>query len=244
MRSLVALVLLGLLGFYVAWPAYSGYRIKTALDTQNPDLLAAKIDFDSVQASLVPAVTAEIHKQLAGSLKAAGSNADLMTGLETQMLPKVIPAALAAIVTPETFLRIYTDGRDYKTVLNEIIREKAPVSGGLDGALNSVTSDAGQGKGGLGDLLGAAGKALGVDTSKVLGGAPAPAPSPPPAPASAGPSGNASFGLSNVKRFALTGLAGYSIGLAKDPAATVPDVTVDLAYTGGDWKLVGLRPKT
>ncbi|MFX4658456.1 hypothetical protein ABTA71_19480, partial [Acinetobacter baumannii] len=90
--------------------------------------------------------------------------------------------------------------------------------------------------------------ALGVDPGKILGGSPAPAapsPAPAPVPSAAGPGGQAtSFSLSNVKRFALTGLAGYSIGIAKDPAASEPDVTIDLAFQGGDWKLVGLRPKT
>lgn len=245
MRSLVGLLILGLLGFYVAWPAYSGYRIKTALDTQNPDLLAAKIDFDSVRTSLVPAVTAEIHKQLTASLKGDGGNGALIAQAEAQMLPKVIPAVLAAVVTPETILRIYADGRDYKTVLNEIIREKAQIAGSLGGLLGGVTAPDGQGKGNLGGLLGAAGKALGVDTGKILGGQAAPAAeaAPPPAAAPAAPASKSSFGLSNVKGFSMTGLAGYAIGLAKDAAATAPDVTVDLAYQGGDWKLVGLRPR-
>lgn len=243
MRSLIALLLLGLLGFYIAWPAYSGYRIKQALDTSNPDLLAAKIDFESVRSSLVPAVTAEVHKQITTSLKAAGNNSEVVVQIEKQMLPKIIPPALAAIVTPETLLRIYSDGRDFKTVLTEIIREKAQVVGGLGGLLNGVTSGDGQPKGGLGDLLGAAGKALGVDPGKILGGDPAPAPAAPPASAPSGSRGTASFSLANIKRFALNSLASYSIGIAKDPSASEPDVTIDLAYQGGDWKLVGLRPK-
>jgi Protein of unknown function (DUF2939) len=51
------------------------------------------------------------------------------------------------------------------------------------------------------------------------------------------------FGPGNIKRFAFTGPLAFEIGVAKDKAATVPDITAQLGFTGFDWKLVGLVPK-
>ena len=62
MRRLISLVVLAALGFYVAWPAYSLYRIRGALDAQDQQVLAAKVDFDSVRESLKPYATAEMMK--------------------------------------------------------------------------------------------------------------------------------------------------------------------------------------
>jgi hypothetical protein len=62
MRRLVSLVVLAALGFYVAWPAYSLYRIRGALDAQDAQVLASKVDFDSVRESLKPYATTEMMK--------------------------------------------------------------------------------------------------------------------------------------------------------------------------------------
>ena len=241
MFRILGIIVVALLGFYVAWPGYSAYRIKTALDTGDAALLAAKVDFDGVRTSLRPAVTTEVEKAMTAAVQAGGAgNEPLLQQLKGQVMPKVVEGALAAVVTPESILRILREGNDYKVTLIKIIGEKMG-SGGL-GALTGAPN----GGGGFGDLIG---KATGIDAGKALGGlfgkkdgAPAPAPVTDSAD-NAGGAAKRTFTMANVKSFAINGPLGFSIGIAKDPAATAADVTADLAFTGGDWKVVGLRPR-
>jgi hypothetical protein len=250
MRSIIGLFVLAVLGFYIAWPAYSGYRIKTALDTDNAELLAAKIDFDGVRQTLRPAVTAEVDKALTAAIRQGGAdNEALLTQLKTQMMPKVVDSALVGVLTPETVLRMHREGGDYKATLARIISEK--VGAGSLGALGgAVGAEAGT----VGTVLGKLGKlaeAAGIDPGKALGGLLGKKEQGAPAPGTTGPgsgggsaTGRRPFGLANIKRFTLNGPFGYSIGIAKDATASEPDVTADLAFTGGDWKVVGIRPKS
>lgn len=247
MGKLIGLIIAAMLGFYVAWPAYTGYCIKNALDTGNADLLAAKIDFDGVRSTLKPAVTAEVEKAVTASLQQGGAANDaLLQQLKTQLMPKVVETALAGVVTPETILRIYREGGDFKATLGKIIGEKTGGAGlgGLAGAAGA----SGGANGRFGDLLGDVSKAAGaagIDPSKALGGllgtttAPAPAPAPAPAATAAKPQ----YSLANIKRFSMNGPLAFSVGIARDLAATEPDVTADVAFRGGDWKIVGLTPK-
>lgn len=251
MRTIIGLVVLAVLGFYVAWPGYSAYRIKTALDTDNAELLAAKVDFEQVRASLKPAVTAEVEKAMTAAVQQGGAaNEALLQQLKGQVMPKVVDSALTAIVTPESILRFHRE-RDYKATLAKIIAEKMGA-----GSLGALTGAAGGGAAGgarIGDVIGGIGKATGIDPGKMLGGLfgkkePAAETSPPAgtAKAAGGDSGEAAkpkFSLANIKSFSMSGPLGFAVGVAKDPAATLPDLTADLAFTGSDWKLVGLRPR-
>ncbi len=49
--------------------------------------------------------------------------------------------------------------------------------------------------------------------------------------------------LANIKSYRITGPLSLSIAVALDPAATEPDVIVELAFTGADWKVVGILPQ-
>ena len=51
------------------------------------------------------------------------------------------------------------------------------------------------------------------------------------------------LGLANIKGFRLTGPFALAIDIAHDPAAREPDITAELAFIGGDWKVVGLVPR-
>jgi hypothetical protein len=258
MFRLIGLLLLALIGFYGAWPAYTGYRIKNALDTENAGLLASKIDFDAVRTSLRPSVTAEVEKSLTAAIqKGGGQNEALLAGIKTQIMPKVVDAAMATIVTPESILRIYRE-RDFKKTVTAIIAEKmggAAGVGALGGLLGSGGAPNAGGAQAAGDLLAKFGKAAegsGVDPGKMLGGllgkkdkdAAVPTPAPAPAPATTTPAAApATFGVGNVKSFSINGPLGFSVGVAKDQAAVTPDLVADMAFSGFDWKLVGLRPR-
>lgn len=238
MAKFFGLLVLVLLGFYVAWPGYSLMRVKNALESDNVPLLAEKVDFPRVRVSLTPAITAEVEKAAAAAVTQGGAeNAALLTQIKTQMVPKIVELALATIVTPESLMRIYREGGDMRKTISVIVAEKMGSGGGL-GALAGVRGGAGgQKPGGLNDLLG--GKLGGLFGKKEGGGEPSPvAPSPVAAPAA-----KQAFSMANIKRFSIAGPLEFSVGVAKDAAATEPDVITDLAFTGLDWKIVGVRPR-
>ncbi len=245
MKKLLALVVLALLGFYVAWPAYSGYQIANALQTQDAALLARKIDFESVRASLRPVVAGEVDRQFA--TQAGGAGGPLVEQLKKDLVPKLVDGTLAAIVTPANILRIYTEGGDIKQSVAKIMAEQMSKSGGLPGMPNLGGSglgglSGGGALGGLGGLAGAAEK-LGIDPGKMLGGRKADAPATPSSAPAQVAGGKPSYGISNIKRFGFAGPLGMEIGVSKDAAASAPDLTAGLSFTGFDWKLTSLVPR-
>jgi hypothetical protein len=52
-----------------------------------------------------------------------------------------------------------------------------------------------------------------------------------------------SYGLGNVKSFGMNGPLRFEIGVAKLAAATEPDVTAELSFTGTDWKVTAVKPR-
>ena len=81
----------------------------------------------------------------------------------------------------------------------------------------------------------------GVDASgKVEPAAPPAAPAPVATEANAPPP---SFGYANIKRFSFLGPLAFEVGVAKDAAATESDVVVEMRFVGGDWRVVGVKPR-
>jgi hypothetical protein len=253
MKKLLALLVLALFGFYVAWPAWSGYRLATALQTGDADLLAAKIDFDSVRTGLRPMVEAEVGKRLDEQLRSAGPLAGALGGdLRKQMVTRVAETAVAQLVTPANLIRIAREGGNVAGTVEKIVMEQiGKVSlpglpslpggggsgGGLPGGLGNVLGGAIGGGGALGGLGGLPG--LGAGQPK----APAPAPAPVPAPTASKPADSKpGYGLANIKRFGFAGPLGLAVSLAQDPAAAKPDVTAVMRFTGFDWKLAEVVP--
>jgi len=91
--------------------------------------------------------------------------------------------------------------------------------------------------GGLRDLGGIAGKiGIGQGTGSAA--------EPPPRPKAAQrPAAAPSYGLDNVKHFAILGPMAFEIGVAKDKAATDPDVIAEMRFTGMDWRVTAVRPR-
>lgn len=220
MRRIVLLTILLALGFWVAWPAYSGYRIHGALKDGNAAALGGLVDFDSLRSSLRPAVGAEVEKRLTDTIAKTGpGGAALGADISKQLLPSVVDGVLVALVTPENLIRFYRDGGAAKGAIERIVGEQMGKSGGLAGL------------GGLGGLIGGKKSPVTDVTDRPAG----PAPGAPAAPAS--------FGPGNVKSFAFNGPLQMSIGIARDAGAKDPDASADLSFTGSDWKLTGLRPR-
>lgn len=250
---ILGLLVLALLGFYVAWPAWSGYQVKTALDGGDKATLERKIDFERLRGSLRPAVTTEVDSKVSAIAAAAGQSPEALAKLKADAVPKLTEAALTGLVTSDSILRLYRERADLKTEVARIVAAKLATPEGL-AVLSSIAGSISTEKADVGSVLGQLGRmaeASGIDPGKVLGGLFGKTkPGNDPAGGSAADKGSPNaakpaggIGLSNIKSFTMAGPLGYAIGVAKDPAAATPDLVADLAFTGGDWKLVGLTPK-
>jgi hypothetical protein len=56
------------------------------------------------------------------------------------------------------------------------------------------------------------------------------------------PKRTSTYGVGNIKSIRPASPFRYEIGIAKDQAATRPDIIVDFGFTGMDWKITGVRP--
>ena len=257
MRRLLFLILLVGLGFYIGWPAWSGYQIKSALDAGDAATLSNKIDFVSVRQSLRPAATHYAEEMLEERLNSAGGPVATVIDEQTKsaLLPKIVDSTLDRVVTPENLIRIASQGGAVKDAVAAIVKEQmGGALGGLPGLdkLGTVKIGGENGQGGTElDIGGLVGGIVGAATGNNEGGlgdlfggggeerktAAAPA----PAPKRKGK--KQKFGLDNIKSFGLAGPLGLQVGVAQDPKAKKPDLTAEMGFRDMDWKLVALRPR-
>jgi hypothetical protein len=239
MRKLTAVVVLALLGFYVGWPLWTGYRISQAFQSQDAALLATKVDFASVRASLRPVVANEVAGSIERARRDAGPLGGLIQGqLKDDLLARLVESALATAVTPDNVIRIVRQGGNLRQAFERIMLEQvgrgagAPGAGGGDAGSVRVPGGI-AGLPGLGTIPGLPRRPGGSGQEPQKSAEPA------------RPAGDEkpSFGLGNIKRFGFSGPLGYVIGVARDPASSEPDVTAELAFTGFDWKVVRIIPR-
>lgn len=247
MKSLGTVGFLAVLAFYVAWPLYAGYGIRSSLDGHNVEALNARIDFASVRTTLRPAVAAKVDKVVTDALRKAGTGGGALADqLKARVMPRIVDGVLAGLVTPEMLIRIHASGKSFKEALDSLVLERAGQADGFGGFL--VVPQDGQPGGAKSKLEEIAGS-YGVDLTKVLGGAgvkegaeQAAEPST-TLPALGESRARPKYGLGNIKHFSLTGPLGLSIGVARDPGARKPELTADLTFVDGTWKLTGLAPE-
>jgi Protein of unknown function (DUF2939) len=262
MKRLLGLIIVAALGFYVAWPAWSGYKIAQALSASDAGALESKIDFPAVRESLRPVVAAEMGKRIDKEMQNLGPLAQSIGGdLKKKMQGQLVDQVLATIVTPANVIKIAHDGGDIAKSVEKVLAETAGQLGAVAGGGAPAGGATAAGAGGLGGLLGgvlggatgAAGAAGtgGVDIGgllgKALGGAKKPAEAAPAAPAAADPKtaaagGKRSYGLGNLKGFGFEGPLSFYASVAKDASAPKADGTVGMSFTGGDWKLTRVVP--
>jgi hypothetical protein len=234
MRRIFLVVLCLLLAFYVGWPIWSALQLRSALKSEDAATVARKIDFPSVRASMRPAIeerAGHVFDTYARQLGPGG--ALIVSQLKPQLLPKLVENALDTLVTPQNVIRIANDQGTFKERIERVLREQLgkvgnlPVSSrGDGGAIPGVRLPAGVGQLGLPGLQ-----------SPVTSSAPA-APSTPTATQP-----RREFGISNIKSFAFSGPLSFEVGLAKEAAATSPDIVARMGFSGLDWRLNGLVPK-
>ena len=236
-------VVLGLL-FYIAWPAYSGYEIRGALEARDPVALSRKIDFPSVRTSLRPAVTAKVESELALLFKKVGG-LSLNDETRARFMPRIVDGALNAIVTPEMLIRVHEQGGNLKEAVNLVVEQRARSAEGLGSLLGGIAggseSDA---EGGLGKIGEIAGK-IGLDPGKLGGllGKPSQVPASDAQVDLAVGKPKPRLGFDNIKHFGLNGPLGLAVGVARDAGQREADLTAEMSFIDGDWKLTGLIPK-
>lgn len=251
MKRLIGLVILGLLGFYVLWPAWTGYQIKTALDAKDAAALDRKIDFASVRTGLRPAATGQVGEIFAKMQQAGPTGSLIVSQLKGDAIPMIVETSLNTLVTPANLIRVVNEGASWKESVERILREqigKFPLPGLGGGGEGSTRGSGLQLPGGL-DLGGLGGLAdkMGINTGKALEGlgglgGSKPNSAPAPAPSAGGKEPPPSFGLGNIKRFVFLSPFAFEVGVAKDANASAPDVKAQFAFTGGDWKLTQVVP--
>ena len=247
MKRIALVVLLALIGFYGLWPAWSGYRIRQAIENEDAATLEGKIEFPAVRAALKPTVTAEVERTIERALKDAGPLGGLISGqIKGDIVGRIIESSINSIVTPENVIKIAHDGKNLRESIERVMKEQVGLGGVLGGGTGADGKPSGGGLGGLGGIL----EKLGQRRKPAD-----PAGSEPKAPEAAGNTGTGAgqaqsgtpgkrrFGLANIKSFRLAGPLGFAVGVARNPAAAVPDVIAELRFTGFDWKVVSLIPR-
>jgi hypothetical protein len=268
MKKLIGLIVLLVIGFYVGWPAFSGWQLHTALERKDAATVGRKIDFPAVRKSLEPVVTREVSSGMDRYLGDLGPIANVFGPvLKSQYGPRVVEATLNTLITPENIVRLYAEKDDARSAAERIVMEELNKPGGLFAGLfggMKSGSDGGPsltdrmklpgGLGGFGESLqGQIGGALGAGSGQMpdiktvitsmieKARAQRGAKSMTEAPASK-PSVGGGFGVSNIKKFGFNGPLAMEVGVAASGASAKPDVLAEMAFTGADWKVTRLVP--
>jgi hypothetical protein len=221
MKRLLPLVLLLGIGFYVAWPLWSLHRIAEAIRADDETTLASKIDFPSVRASLRPMLTEEVTKRYEQLQSGSSSlRALLATQMKSDVLPRLVDAALDAVVTPANVLHIARNREALKVAMQRALEDQIILGGfGRRAPKTGTGSSEEQSGGALTPPAAAAG------TTRHAGASP-----------------SLRYGLSNIKSFAITSPVDFEIGINRNASAPDAELKARLAFTSYDWKVVGLVP--
>lgn len=213
MKLFGALIVLPAGLFYVAWPAYSGYRIKTALESGDVTGLERGIDFPAVRGSLRPVVTEKVELSLKTIARGTPGSDFMIESLRAETLPRLVDAALDTLLTPQALIRLHADGKTIKDAIAGLARDKPDLAGQLGGL--------------IGDIIGRSG----ATTTPPDGGV-----------AVAALPGTKRLGFGNIKSVAFDGPFTISLGVARDATSVAADVIATMTFTGADWKVTGLVP--
>jgi hypothetical protein len=214
MKKLWALtIVLLLLAFYGVWPIWSTYQIYSAVKTKDAAALERKIDFPAVRVSLRDAATQKIAELYDRPQNQLPSSPVLVARIKHDAALRIVDAALENLVTADNLIRITSEGGQIRDGVERMLRDQIIGGGDISGRLGAASSGVGK-------------QSPVVRTLASEEQAPAP-----------------SYGLGNVKSFAMLGLVRFEIGIAKYASAKEADLTAELSFTGTDWKLTAVRPR-
>lgn len=145
MGRLIFFIVLGLIGFYAVWPAYTGYRIYQGLEQSNPAALEATIDFPSVRRSMKTATLSQINERIETVLEENLGPASKMIAktIPQDNIEKIVDGALETVLTPVRVSEIYTSGGDFNGAIKEAVMAEIDKMGGLAAVLNLASKAAG-----------------------------------------------------------------------------------------------------
>jgi hypothetical protein len=213
--SALLIVLVGL--FYVAWPAWSAYQLKIALESGDVAGVERGIDFPAVRQSMRPAVTAGIEQNLREATKGTPGSDLLIEKMAKDTLPGLVETSLDSMLTPQAMIRLHAEGKS----LGELVKSVKAGGPGLTGQVGGFVRD-------------------------LFGKSKTPAAAPPAeSPATAAPIVPESrrLGLGNIKSAGFDGPLSIFLGLARKPEATDADLTATMSFTGTGWRVTGLVPR-
>lgn len=213
--SALLIVLVGL--FYVAWPAWSAYQLKVALESGDVAGVERGIDFPSVRQSLRPAATAAIEQNLKDVTKGSPGSDLLIEKMSKDTLPKLVETSLDTILTPQAIIRMHAEGKSLRELIKSVKTGGPELMGQVGGLVR--------------DLFG---KKPVAET---------PSAAPPVVSAAPIVPESRRLGLGNVKSAGFDGPLSVFLGLARDPAASGPDLTATMSFTGTGWRVTGLVPR-
>lgn len=216
--SFLAIILAVL--FYIAWPAWSALQLKNSLDTGDVAGVERGIDFAAVRQSLRPVVTQGIEQNLKDVTKGTPGSDVLIDAFGKDTVSKIVEASLDTLLTPESLVRLYADGKTLREFIRSIKSGQPDLSGQIGGFVR--------------DLLGKGSDPKATDGGAVPDAAPVAAPLVPE---------SRRLGLGNIKSAGLDGPLAITLGLARDPKAVAPDLTVTMAFTGTGWRVTRLMPE-
>jgi hypothetical protein len=274
MKRLLLLVLIVMVaGFYVGWPAWSGYRIHQALKTHDAETLERKIDFASVRVGMRPIVTGEVDKALDRMQRDAGSlSAAFAAAVRKDLAPRIVDAALHTFVTPQNVIKMVQRGGSVRDMVRQSMSEQMgrksgraaiaaaapmPMAGseperrtaGLGGIMERLSRPRGSADGiAPSEPAETAPSAPDASPPPVSDPAPAVPPASPPAMSEAStapppPAPRRQISFANIKYFSITGPLSFEIGVNRRAEATEPEVVVEMAFRDGDWKVIRVVPR-
>jgi hypothetical protein len=120
--SLVILVVVLGMGYYIAWPALSAYELQNAIKTRDLVTLARKIDFPSVRASLrtfAAEKLAELRDRPNSSLAGAADGERTRKDVGTRVVDQMLEDA----ATPDGLLRISREDGPLRASIDRLLRD-------------------------------------------------------------------------------------------------------------------------
>lgn len=259
---LLVVIILGLAGFYVGWPALSGYQISQALKAQDADTLERKIDFASVRVGIRPLVASEVDKAIDRMQRDGGSlTGAFAAALRKDLAPRIVDAALNTFVTPDNVVRLVQRGGSVRDMVRQSIAEQTGRGSARTGpgpAAATADADAPRRSGGLSGMIERLGRPGGNQGAReeapatTTAAAPPASPAMPPTPPAAEASASAvpmdgmrrpRFSYDNIKHFRITGPFSFEIGFNRNAEASDPEIIAEMAFRGGDWKVIRVIPR-
>jgi hypothetical protein len=137
----------------------------------------------------------------------------LVERLRQEAVARIVEGSLGVLVTADNLIRVTSESGPLKDSVERMLRDQI-IRGG------KITHNTGAGS------IGGSKRDPVVRT--VSSEQPGPVPS---------------YGFRNVKHFGMVGPFRFAIGVAKDASASEPDVTVEISFTGLDWKVTAVRPR-